>query len=249
MRPDRRPACPGRCAGAVVLSHQMPPTKRPGASRWSGSNWSLTRRIRSSAGTGPHTSTPALTAAGASTTTTLPPCRRARRAQPVDDARRPRSPGVPAQAGVQARRRRREPRSRDARSRRARGQPSAASSSRSSPRSSVARASPVTPVLAGGYVAPPRRRRRRGRRRRRRAGRAAVRGAAVDARPRCPRASTADGRRRRRRPVDLDRGRARPGRARRPATALRAPSAGVGDRTRHPAAGRPAAGAAGRSPR
>ncbi len=42
----------------------MPPTNRPGASRWSGSNWSLTRRIRSSAATGPQTSTAALTAAG-----------------------------------------------------------------------------------------------------------------------------------------------------------------------------------------
>ena len=35
---------------SVVSVTQMPPTNRPGASRWSGSNWSLTRRIRSSAG-------------------------------------------------------------------------------------------------------------------------------------------------------------------------------------------------------
>ena len=62
-----------RCR-ARSCSPQMPPTNRPGASRWSGSNWSLTRRIRSSAGTGPQTSTAAFTAAGASTTTALPPC-------------------------------------------------------------------------------------------------------------------------------------------------------------------------------
>ena len=43
---------------------QMPPTKRPGASRWSGSNWSLTRRIRSSAGIGPHTSSACLDGGG-----------------------------------------------------------------------------------------------------------------------------------------------------------------------------------------
>ena len=47
-----------------VLVIQMPPTKRPGASRWSGSNWSLTRRIRSSAGIGPHTSSAGLDVGG-----------------------------------------------------------------------------------------------------------------------------------------------------------------------------------------
>ncbi len=61
-------------AGLAQVAH-ISPTNRPGESRWSASNWSLTRRIRSSAGTGPHTSTAAFTAAGASTTTALPPAR------------------------------------------------------------------------------------------------------------------------------------------------------------------------------
>ena len=73
-----RRCCPSRPRRRRLLadrSSQIPPTKRPGASRWSGSNWSFTRRIRSRAGTGPHTSTPAFTEAGASTTTALPPTR------------------------------------------------------------------------------------------------------------------------------------------------------------------------------
>ena len=49
----------------VLRAHQMPPANRPGAIRCSGSNWSLTARISSSDGTGPHTSTASRTAAGA----------------------------------------------------------------------------------------------------------------------------------------------------------------------------------------
>ncbi len=51
----------------------MPPTKRPGARRRSGSNCSFTRRIRSIAGTGPQVSTPALISGGPSRTTSAPP--------------------------------------------------------------------------------------------------------------------------------------------------------------------------------
>ena len=58
------PVSPTAASSARGRSSQMSPTKRPGASRWSGSNWSLTRRIRSSAGTGPHTSTPPCVSAG-----------------------------------------------------------------------------------------------------------------------------------------------------------------------------------------
>ena len=77
-------APPGTGASGTGTVIQMPPAKRPGESRWSGSNWSLTRRIRSSAGTGPQTSTACLTAAGASTTTSEPPACGAGRPEPAD---------------------------------------------------------------------------------------------------------------------------------------------------------------------
>src|SRR3954453_11974028 len=61
-------ASPG---GVVWLVIQIPPTKRPGASRCCGSNWSFTRRISARPGTGPHASSADRTDGGAWSTTVL----------------------------------------------------------------------------------------------------------------------------------------------------------------------------------
>src|SRR5690606_24621021 len=57
--------------GALGFGHQIPPTNRPGASRFSGSNWFLTRRIRFSwpLPSGPHRSIASRTGCGAWRTT------------------------------------------------------------------------------------------------------------------------------------------------------------------------------------
>ena len=89
-----------RSSRSRSTSDRLPRTG-PATSRCSGSNWSLTRRIRSSAGTGPQTSTARLTSAGASTTTTVPPCRARDLAQPR------RTPRASSAARVERRRPRR----------------------------------------------------------------------------------------------------------------------------------------------
>ena len=59
-------------AQRVLVLHQSPPAKRPGNIRWSGSNWSLTARIRAAPGIVPYAGTAASTADGARSTATLP---------------------------------------------------------------------------------------------------------------------------------------------------------------------------------